>query len=62
MRNVETTPVDVPGHVEVVPLRAAFAVECRACRETVWLYHVAVMKDPDAIRKAVDQHRDCRGA
>jgi len=59
MAAYETDPVDVPDHVSVVPLRAAFAVECHKCRVVEWLYHVTIARDRGALARAVDTHRRC---
>lgn len=57
--SVETEPVEIPDHVTVTPLRAAFTVECAECRRVEFLYFTVAMRDPSAVRVAVERHAGC---
>lgn len=54
-------PENMPCHVVMHPVQAAFAVECRHCGVTEWAYHVRVMQDPGWLARVVERHRLCRG-
>jgi hypothetical protein len=62
----KTVAVEVPPHVTVHPVKAAFCVECAHCRAqgrpyAEWAYHVEVMANPGWIAAAVEAHRNCGG-
>jgi hypothetical protein len=55
-------PMPMPRHVTVswTETGAACIVWCAACSVGVAIYGTVFARDPDALVKAVDEHKGCR--